>query len=138
MEQAAAWLFRVARNRITNIYRRKRPVNSEAASGAAEASDDGESRLLADLLPAPDDSPKNRLLRETLMEALSEALAKLPAAQRQVFILVTIWRTRPYVKWRNKPACPSKPSPRASITPCCTCASACKSFTTNYLPTKIM
>ena len=42
--------------------------------------------LLADLLPAPDDSPENRLLRETLMEALTEALAELPAAQRQVFV----------------------------------------------------
>ena len=86
MEQAAAWLFRVARNRITDLYRRKRPVSLEAAFGAAEASDDGQGLLLADLLPAPNDSPENRLLRETLMEALSEALAKLPAAQRQVFM----------------------------------------------------
>ena len=36
--------------------------------------------------PAPDDRPENRLLRETLMDALSEALAELPAAQRQVFV----------------------------------------------------
>jgi RNA polymerase sigma factor (sigma-70 family) len=56
VEQAAAWLFRVARNRITDLYRRKRPVSLEAAFGAAEASDDGEGLLLADLLPAPDDS----------------------------------------------------------------------------------
>ena len=86
VEQAAAWLFRVARNRITDLYRRKRPVSLEAALGAAEASDDGEGLLLADLLPAPDDSPENRLLRETLMDALSEALAELPMAQRQVFV----------------------------------------------------
>ncbi len=86
VEQAAAWLFRVARNRITDLYRRKRPVSLEAAFGAAEASDDGEGLLLADLLPAPDDRPENRLLRETLMDALSDALAELPAAQRQVFI----------------------------------------------------
>ena len=86
VEQAAAWLFRVARNRITDLYRRKRPVSLEEAFGAAEAADDGEGLLLADLLPAADDSPENRLLRETLMDALTDALAELPAAQRQVFV----------------------------------------------------
>ena len=86
VEQAAAWLFRVARNRIIDLYRRKKPVRLEAAFGAAEARDDGQGLLLADLLPAPDDSPENRLLRETLMEALADALAELPEAQRQVFI----------------------------------------------------
>ena len=86
VEQAAAWLFRVARNRITDLYRRKRPVSLEVAFGAAEAEPDGEGLLLADLLPAPDDSPENRLLRETLMDALTEALAELPANQREVFI----------------------------------------------------
>ena len=86
VEQAAAWLFRVARNRITDLYRRQRPVSLEAAFGAAEADPDGEGLLLADLLPAPDDSPENRLLRETLMEALADALAELPVAQREVFV----------------------------------------------------
>ena len=86
VEQAAAWLFRVARNRITDLYRRKRPVSLEEAFGSAEANDDGEGLLLADLLPAATDAPENRLLRETLMEALSEALAELPENQRQVFV----------------------------------------------------
>ncbi|WP_375417971.1 RNA polymerase sigma factor [uncultured Hymenobacter sp.] len=86
VEQAAAWLFRVARNRITDLYRRKKPVSLEAEFAAAEANPDGEGLLLADLLPAPDDRPENRLLRETLMDALSAALAELPAAQRQVFV----------------------------------------------------
>ena len=86
MEQAAAWLFRVARNRIIDLYRRQRPVSLEAAFGAAEAEPDGEGLLLADLLPAPDDSPENRLLRETLMDALADALAELPDNQRQVFV----------------------------------------------------
>ena len=86
VEQAAAWLFRVARNRITDLYRRKKPVSLEAEFAAAEAHPDGEGMLLADLLPAPDDRPENRLLRETLMDALADALAELPAAQRQVFV----------------------------------------------------
>lgn len=58
----------------------------KAAFGAVEASNDGEGLLLTDLLPAHDDSPDNRLLRETLMKALSEVLAELPTAQRQVFV----------------------------------------------------
>ena len=86
VEQAAAWLFRVARNRIIDLYRRQRPMSLETAFGAAEAEPDGEGLLLADLLPAPDDSPENRLLRETLMDALADALAELPDNQRQVFV----------------------------------------------------
>lgn len=87
VEQAAAWLFRVARNKITDLYRRKKTssLEDELVYGA-QSGDEDNSLLLADILPAPDDSPENRLLRETLMEALSEALAELPAAQRQVFI----------------------------------------------------
>jgi len=85
VEQAAAWLFRVARNKITDLYRRKKTTSleDELVGGFAGEED---SLLLADILPAPDDAPENRLLRETLMEALAEALEELPAAQRQVFI----------------------------------------------------
>jgi RNA polymerase sigma factor (sigma-70 family) len=88
VEQAAAWLFRVARNRIIDRYRRvpaQRTVSLDAPLG--EASDGDEpARLLQDVLPAPDDSPENRLLRETIMDAISDALAELPAEQRQVFV----------------------------------------------------
>jgi RNA polymerase sigma factor (sigma-70 family) len=86
VEQAAAWLFRVARNKITDLYRRRKTVSLENEMAAYVADGDESSLLLADLLPAADDAPENRLLRETLMEALSDALAELPAAQRQVFI----------------------------------------------------
>ncbi len=86
VEQAAAWLFRVARNKITDLYRRKKPVSLEHEMAQFSADGEDAGLLLADILPAPDDAPENRLLRETLMEALAEALAELPAAQRQVFI----------------------------------------------------
>ena len=86
VEQAAAWLFRVARNKITDLYRRRKTVSLENEMAAYGADGNENSLLLADLLPAADDAPENRLLRETLMEALSEALAELPVAQRQVFI----------------------------------------------------
>ena len=88
VEQAAAWLFRVARNRIIDRYRRvpaKRTVSLDAPLGAATHGDEP-ARLLQDVLPAPDDSPENRLLRETIMDAITDALAELPAEQRQVFV----------------------------------------------------
>ncbi|MCA8832781.1 RNA polymerase sigma factor [Hymenobacter pini] len=86
VEQAAAWLFRVARNKITDLYRKKKPVSLENELSAFATDGDENALLLADILPAVDDAPENRLLRETLMEALTDALAELPAAQREVFI----------------------------------------------------
>ncbi|MGI4870836.1 MAG: RNA polymerase sigma factor [Janthinobacterium lividum] len=87
VEQAAAWLFRVARNRIIDRYRRvpaKLTVSLDAPLSNADP--DEPARLLQDILPAADDAPENRLLRETIMDALTDALAELPAEQRQVFV----------------------------------------------------
>ncbi len=80
-EQITAWMFRVARNRITDLFR-KSQVQSLQAPAAPE--DDG--LTLEDLLPSPDAGPDAIYARNVLLDALEEALAELPANQREVFL----------------------------------------------------
>lgn len=83
IEQVSAWLFRVARNRITDLFRKKRPESLEALAPPEE--DDG-ALTLDDLLPSPDLGPAARHDRALLLEALEEAIDELPDEQRQVFV----------------------------------------------------
>ncbi len=85
IEQMAAWLFRVARNKITDRYRRPRIIESLDALAAPSADPDNEPLLLAELLPATD-ATDGDLLREALLDALAAGLADLPAEQRAVFV----------------------------------------------------
>jgi RNA polymerase sigma factor (sigma-70 family) len=79
----SAWLFRVARNRITDLFRKKKP---ELFSDAALADDEGDSLQIEDLLPSPDDGPEALYIRNALLDELDLALAELPKEQRAVFI----------------------------------------------------
>src|SRR5215475_2391289 len=83
IEQASAWLFRVARNRITDLFRRKKP---EALADQVAVVEDGEPLLLEDLLPSPGAGPEANYARTVLLEELDDALEELPEEQREVFV----------------------------------------------------
>ena len=82
IEHLTGWLFRVARNRITDLFRKKRP---ESLNDAVLAGED-ESMTLEDLLPSPDAGPEALYVRSVLLEELEEALDELPEEQREVFV----------------------------------------------------
>jgi len=105
VEQVTAWLFRVARNRITDLFRSKK---REASSEPAVKIEDGEELQWEDLLPSPEAGPEATYARSVLLEEMDDALDELPEEQREVFV-----------------AC----SP-ASVTRSCTFASASRPSTT--------
>jgi RNA polymerase sigma factor (sigma-70 family) len=81
IEQVGAWLYRVAKNRITDRYRRR----GSEAKAEPPVDEDGEENLL-DLLPDPGGGPEAAYLRAALLEELDAALEELPEEQQQVFI----------------------------------------------------
>lgn len=82
IDYVTGWLFRVARNRITDLFRKKRPENF---TDAAAMDEDGELLRIEDLLPSPDDGPEAHYIRNVLLDELESALAELPVEQREVF-----------------------------------------------------
>ena len=82
VEQAGAWLMRVARNRIIDRFRKRRP---QLLGDMTPEGEEAES-VLEGLLPAIEDGPDAQLMRELLLEELERALGELPAEQRDVFI----------------------------------------------------
>jgi RNA polymerase sigma factor (sigma-70 family) len=84
VEQVTAWLFRVARNRIIDLFRRK--TREALRTEPATFTDDGEWLQLEDLLPSPDAGPDAVYARNLLLEELGEALDELPDEQREAFV----------------------------------------------------
>ncbi len=83
IEHVTGWLFRVARNRITDLFRKKTP---ESFGEAAVEDEDGEALQIEDLLPSPDAGPEALYLRSVLLDELELALDDLPEDQRDVFV----------------------------------------------------
>jgi RNA polymerase sigma factor (sigma-70 family) len=83
IEHVTGWLFRVARNRITDLFRKKKP---ETFSDAAVEDEEGELRQIEDLLPSPDAGPEALYVRNVLLDELELALDELPDEQREVFV----------------------------------------------------
>ena len=82
IDHIAGWLFRVARNRITDLFRRTKP--EPRAIRDADGVESGVS--FEDLLPSPDAGPDALFARRVLIEELEEAIAELPPEQRDVFV----------------------------------------------------
>lgn len=83
VEQVTAWMFRVARNRITDLFRKKK---REGLRNEPALTEDGEVRWLEELLPSPDAGPEAAYARSVLSEELDDALDELPDEQREVFV----------------------------------------------------
>src|SRR5579859_232502 len=84
IEQVGAWLFRVARNRFIDLFRKRKPESS--TSEPVAVSEHGEELFWEDLLAAPGLSPEAAYAHGVLLEELEEALEELPEEQREVFV----------------------------------------------------
>ena len=85
IEHVTGWLFRVARNRITDLFRKKEPENFSEIELAQEEDED-DSLQFEDLLPSPDAGPEALYARNVLLAELERAITELPKEQREVFV----------------------------------------------------
>jgi len=90
IEYVTGWLYRVARNRITDLFRKKKPQTfTDTGASVGDEEDDGPQDdwlKIEDLLPSPEAGPDAAYVRHLLLEEMEAALAELPAEQREVFI----------------------------------------------------
>jgi RNA polymerase sigma factor (sigma-70 family) len=83
IDHMTGWLFRVARNRITDLFRKKRP---ESIGETTFADEDDEMLPWEDLLPSPADGPEALYARNVLLDEIELAVDELPEEQREVFV----------------------------------------------------
>jgi RNA polymerase sigma factor (sigma-70 family) len=86
IEHVTGWLFRVARNRIIDLFRKKKPESFSDVTVAGNDDIDEDLPAFEDLLPSPDAGPEALYARNVLLHELELALDELPEEQRQVFV----------------------------------------------------
>lgn len=84
IERVTSWLFTVARNKITDRYRKKKP--EPLRRNIAQRDPDEEALMLEDILPDSAHDQDDELMRTVILNAIDEALAELPEVQRKVFV----------------------------------------------------
>jgi RNA polymerase sigma factor (sigma-70 family) len=124
IDHVTGWLFRVARNRITDLFRKKKP---ETFSGRAAEDEDGELLRIEDLLPSPDAGPEALYFRSVLLDELELANCPMNSVK---YSSLTNSKDAASKSCRQKPASASTPCSRASATRCFICANDCRAFTT--------
>jgi RNA polymerase sigma factor (sigma-70 family) len=88
IEQVSAWLFRAARNRITDLFRKKKSIPFSRTFTPHDDEDDSFS--INDLLPDPADGPEAIYARKIVVTELMDALDELPVEQREAFVMSEI------------------------------------------------
>jgi RNA polymerase sigma factor (sigma-70 family) len=83
IEHVTGWLFRVARNRVTDLFRKKK---AQRFGDASVIGDDDELLPVEDLLPSPDAGPEAAYARNVLLDEIAAAIQELPREQREVFV----------------------------------------------------
>lgn len=83
IDYITGWLFRVARNRITDLFRKKKP---DLFADLAAENEEGEYLEIDELLPSPEAGPEALAIRTALLNGLKAALAELPPEQREIFL----------------------------------------------------
>lgn len=85
VEQLASWMFTVARNKITDLYRKKKAVSLEDSIHHSEEED--EPLLLADILKGNSIAADDKMMNDLIMEAVADVLHELPKEQRDAFVM---------------------------------------------------
>jgi len=87
VEKITAWLLTVAKNRITDYFRKKRPISLSNLKNIHSAETDEEPLMLEDILPALSRSPEDEYMRNIIWNAIEDSLGELPEEQREIFIM---------------------------------------------------
>lgn len=88
IEKVTSWLFTVARNRITDFFRKKKSVSFSSLAPASSDDDDGDQNyFLEEIMQDANDSPESVYMRSLVWDTLNAALEELPKEQREVFTL---------------------------------------------------